>query len=425
MRLVLLTPGTGSFFCGTCVRDNALTLALRTLGHDARLVPMYLPPALDEASGAESSPLFYGGVNVYLQQVAPLFRKTPRWLDAVLDGPGALGQAAKRAGSTDPKDLGPMTVSMLRGEDGHQKKELDRLTAWLKNEAKPDVVLLSNALLLGLGGQIKRETGALVGCTLQGEDTFLDALPEPDRTAAWQEVEKRARDFDALIAVSRYHADLMAARANLPIEKVHVVHNGITLDGFPETRTLPETPTIGFLSRMCPPKGLHTLVDAFCLLAKTHPTVRLAVGGAQTQGDLVYVGEQQEKLRKAGLSERASFHPNLDREEKIAFLSGLSALSVPALYGESFGLYLLEALAAGVPVVQPRHGAFPEVLGATGGGILYDDLTPTGLADALGALLADPARRLALGAEGRMNVRERFSVERMAREVSRVFEEIP
>ena len=420
MRLVLLTPGTGSFFCGTCVRDNALTLALRSLGHDARMVPMYLPPTLDEASGVESSPRFYGGVNVYQQQVAPVFRKTPRWLDAALDGPAALASASKRAGSTDPKDLGPLTLSMLRGEDGNQKKELDRLVSWLKNEARPDAVLLSNALLMGLGGAIKRATGARLACTLQGEDTFLDALPEPDRTASWEEVKRRSADFDALIAVSRCHADLMIARAGLPPERVHVVHNGITLDGYPTVPTAPAVPTVGFLSRMCAAKGLDTLVEAFCLLGKRHPGVRLAIAGAQTPGDRAFVAAQEARLKSAGLRDRASFHPNLDRAEKINFLKSLSVFSVPALYGESFGLYLLEALAAGVPVVQPRHAAFPEVLAATGGGLLYDDLTPAGLASALESLLTDPTRATKLGREGQANVHQNFSVERMAQEVAKV-----
>jgi glycosyltransferase involved in cell wall biosynthesis len=431
-----LTPGTGSFFCGTCLRDNALALALRRLGHDAEMVPMYLPPTLDEASAAGSSPLFYGGINVYLQQASPLFRKTPRWLDSLLDSPGALAGAARKAGMTRAKDLGPMTLSMLQGEDGHQQKELSRLCRWLQSE-QPDVVILSNALLMGLGGKIKEASGAKLACTLQGEDTFLDALPEPYRTQSWDEVSRRAQVFDAFIAVSRYHGDLMSKRASLPLEKVHVVHNGISLEGYtnsplPERRLVGlgegesdegalRVRAVGFLARMCAAKGLHLLVDAFCLLGKRLPEVRLAIAGAQTAGDRAYVEEQREKLRKAGLLERASFHPNLDRDEKIRFLRSLTVFSVPALYGESFGLYLLEALAAGVPVVQPDHAAFPEVLAATGGGVLFDPPTAESLSDALESLLTDPERARRLGEEGRARVLEKFSVDAMAREVGRIF----
>ena len=94
MRLVYLTTGTGSFYCGSCMRDNALVLALRKRGHDALLVPMYLPLTLDEASAAEGAPVFYGGINAYLQQQLPLFRKTPRWLDKLFDSPAALAAGA-------------------------------------------------------------------------------------------------------------------------------------------------------------------------------------------------------------------------------------------------------------------------------------------------------------------------------------------
>src|SRR5437763_268183 len=96
MRIVQLTAGTGSFYCGTCLRDNALVAELRRQGHDALLVPLYLPLALDEPPATPATPLFYGGVNVYLQQQSSLFRKTPRWVDRLLDAPGVLRAAAKR-----------------------------------------------------------------------------------------------------------------------------------------------------------------------------------------------------------------------------------------------------------------------------------------------------------------------------------------
>ena len=426
MRILLLTPGTGSFHCGTCIRDNALALALRRLGHDALMVPMYLPPTLDEASAAENAPLFYGGVNVYLQQMSGLFRSAPRWVDKWLDSPGVLQQAAKRAGSTQASDLGAMTLSMLKGEEGKQNKELDKLLEWLVTpDGKADVILLSNALLMGLGRRIKQETGAFVACTLQGEDTFLDALGDPFNKQCWEAVAERARDFDAFIAVSNYHAGLMTRRASLPKDQVHVVYNGITLDGFdaPLPDVSANVPVLGYLSRMCPPKGLGVLVETFIALRKrgTVSSLRLRVAGAQTEGDVDYVNGLKAKLQAEGLETDVEFFPNVSREEKIRFLRGLSVFSVPATYGESFGLYVLEALAAGVPVVQPRHAVFPELLNETGGGVLYDADNTQSHADAIEKLLLDPASAKALGAEGRQNVYTKFGVDTMARNVAAVF----
>ncbi len=426
MRILLLTPGTGSFYCGTCMRDNALALALRRQGHDALMVPMYLPPTLDEASAAEGAPLFYGGVNVYLQQASPLFRKTPRWVDRLFDSPAVLRSAAKRAGMTKASELGAMTLSMLRGEDGHQAKELDHLVAWLAGDGKADVVCLSNALLMGLARRIRNETGAKVACTLQGEDTFLDSLSEPHRTESWRTLAERAADVDAFVAVSRYHADLMTDRMKLPPERVHVVYNGIDLTGYGPPTPL-EPPALGYLARMYPPKGLGTLVEAYLLLRKSKRIkgLKLRVAGAQTAGDVSYVADLRAKLEAEGLGADVAFFPNVDRDAKIAFLRGLSAFSVPATYGESFGLYVLEALAAGVPVVQPRHAVFPELLAETGGGVLFappDD--PRALADALEELLCDPQRARALGEEGRRRVSEKFHVDAMAANVARIFEQV-
>lgn len=418
MRILFLTPGTGSFYCGTCMRDNALAVALRRSGHDALMVPMYLPPTLDEASAADGAPLFYGGINVYLQQVSRLFRNTPRWLDRLLDAPGALAGAAKRAGMTRPEDLGPLTLSMLRGEEGNQNKELDRLVEWLAADGRADVVVLSNALLVGLARRIRTECGSIVLCTLHGEDTFVDSLPEPDRTACWDTIAARGADVDRYVAVSRYHADLMRRRARLDPAKVDVVYNGIDLSGYaPASHDGP--PVLGYLARMCPTKGLHTLVDAYLILHRrgSVPGLTLRVAGAQTAGDVAYVEDLMRRIDAAGAGGTVTFHPNVDRAQKVEFLRSLSVLSVPATYGESFGLYVVEALAAGVPVVQPRHAVFPELLGETGGGVLVEPDDPEALADGLEGLLRDPAAARELGAQGRARVLERFDVDTMAKGV--------
>jgi glycosyltransferase involved in cell wall biosynthesis len=424
MRIVLITAGTGSFHCGTCMRDNALVAELCRMGHDAVMVPLYLPTILDEAPASPEVPLFYGGINVYLQQKSSLFRKSPRALDKLLDSPGILKAAANRAGMTSARELGDITISMLKGEEGLQVKELDRLVEWLKEEIKPEIVCLSNALLVGLARRIKERTGAKIVCTLQGEDTFLDSLPEPWGAQSWQIIRERGVEIDAFTAVSKYHGNLMRERAKLPAERMNVVHNGISFDGFGPAPTPPESPVLGYLARMSPSKGLEALVEAFIALKKSgkHNNVRLAIAGSQNSGDAKFAAGLQGRLDSMGLAQDASFHPNVSREEKIRFLQCLTVFSVPATYGESFGLYVVEALACGVPVVQPRHAAFPEIIEATGGGILYNPDEPGALPAAIEQLLDDPVKAQALGEQGRKAVLEKFSAQVMARETMKVFE---
>lgn len=424
MRIVQLTSGTGSFYCGTCMRDNALVVELRRRGHDALMVPLYLPPVLDEASAAEGVPLFYGGINVYLQQKSSLFRKTPRWIDQLLDSPGALGAAARRAGMTTARELGEITLSMLRGEEGNQVKELERLVEWLRETGQPEVVLLSNALLIGVARRIKEATGAKIFCFLNGEDTYLDSLTDAHRDEAWALLSRRAASVDAFLPVSRYYGDLMARRAALPPDRVHVVYPGILLDGYAPAPAPHDPPVLGYLARMYPGKGLETLVEAYLLLRARDriKNLKLRVAGTRTASDEPFVERLQARLAEKGLARDAEFLPNLDREHKVDFLRSLSALSVPATYGESFGLYLIEAMAAGVPVVQPRHAAFPEIIESTGGGLLCEPDNPTSLAAAIEDLLSDPENARTIGEQGRRAVHERFSVKQMAAGVLRVLE---
>jgi glycosyltransferase involved in cell wall biosynthesis len=420
MRVIQLTAGTGTFHCGTCHRDNALVRALRDLGHDAGMVPLYLPLHTELPDESSESPVFLGGINVWLQHRYTVFRRLPSFADRALSARPVLQLAARRAGMTRPEELGDMTVAMLRGPDGPHRKEVQRLARWIADRPHPDAIVLSNALLAGLAGPLRTATGAHVACTLQGEDTFLDALPEPARTAAWAELRRRAHHVARFVAVSRYHAGVMSARLDLPEDRVAVVPNGIPLDGHAESPTPPERPAIGFLAHLCADKGLHTLVDAFVLLRERGVDAVLRAAGALTDMDRPFVEGLKERLAAAGLAGDASFHPNLTRDEKLAFLRGLSVLSVPATYGESFGLYVLEALASGVPVVEPRCAAFPEVLEMTGGGLLCEPDDPGDLASKLASLVTDPDRARALGRQGREAVHARFGADRMAKDVAEV-----
>ncbi len=422
MRLIYLTPGTGSYYCGTCMRDNTLVTALRRLGHDATLVPLYMPLMTDEPDASEGTPIFMGGVNVYLQQKSSLFRKTPRWLDQMFDSPKLLAMAASRAGTTSPVEMAEVTVSMLRGEEGHQNKEIERLVQWLKENQKPDAICLSNALLIGVARRFKAELDVPIYCCLQGEDSFIDDLPEPHKTQAWQIMSERCGECDAIIAISYYYRELMARRMNLPLEKFHVIHNGIALNGYGPAPNPPTNPTLGFFARTCRAKGLHTVVEAFILLKQrnTIPHLKLRVAGTRAAGDEAFVEEMKNKIAAAGFASDAEFGPPLTREQKIEFLQTLSVLSVPAIYGEAFGLYVIESLACGVPVVQPRSGAFPELIEATQGGVLCEPDNAQSLADEVEKLLTNVEAAREMGERGRQSVRRDFSADTMARNVVKV-----
>ena len=423
MRLVHLTAGTGSFFCGTCLRDHALVKALRRLGHDALMVPLYLPLVLDDSGRREESPLFFGGINVYMQQKSAFFRRTPQWLDRLLDSPALLRQAGRRAGMTNPRELGEMTLSMIKGELGRQAKELDKLVAWLV-EQKPDVVCLSNSLLIGVARRVREELCVPIICSLQGEDAFLDSLPEPYRERCWQLVRERAADVDRFVAPSRYYNALMQERLRLAPEKIVVIYNGIDLAGFAPATVPPEVPTVGFLARMCADKGLDTLIEAFIKLAPRVRHARLKIGGTQTDADRAFVNDLTDKLGQAGIANAVKFLPNLSHAEKQQFLRGLTVLSVPTRSGEAFGLFVIESLASGVPVAQPSSGAFPELIELTGGGVLYAQGDAGSLADALESLLLDPARAAELGRGGREIVNARFTSDEMARSFEELFKQL-
>jgi len=421
-------------YCGGCVRDNALVAALRELGHEVLMVPLYLPLTLDEEDQSAGTPIFFGGINVYLEQKAPIFGGAPGWLHELLASRRLLQWAAGKAAKTRAAELGELTLSMLRGEAGNQAREIEELLAWLKTQPKPDVLCLSNALLLGMARRLKADLGAPVACALQGEDSFLDGLPEIHRSACWRTLAERATDVDMFIAPSRYYGSLMRERLGLPAERVRVVHNGINLDGYGESKVQSpkskvqgaDSPVLGFFARMCPEKGLDTLVDAYILLRQRGRVgnLKLHVGGSCGPADEPFVHSLRERLQANGLLSEAEFNPNTDRAAKLGFLRSLAVFSVPARYGEAFGLYLLEAMAAGVPVVQPRVAAFPELIEATGGGVLCAANDPHALGEAIEILLLDKTKSRALGETGRSAVFDRFSAEAMARAMARVYDEV-
>ena len=400
------------------MRDNALAKELIAMGHEAHLVPMYLPLQLDEVRVDEATPVFFGGINVYLQQKYEIFRRLPRWMDRIFNGRGLLRSVAKRSHLTSAGEQGEMTCSMLRLEESHLGKEVDKLVEWLERDGRPDVIVLSNALLAGLIRELKERLQVPVVCTFQGEDSFLDGLPDPWRDDAWEEMGRRVRDADALVSPSRFYAGMMEERLGLAAGEIEVIPNGIDLSGY-EVETGGDR--IGYLARMCHGKGLGLLVGAFIKL--NDRSLKLAVAGTMGGGDDVYVAGLKAKLDKAGLAECVEWFPDLDRAGKVKFLQSLAVFSVPVTYPEAFGLYLIEAMACGIPVVMPDASAFPEIVASAGCGVLVESGSAEKLAEAIRGVLDDPARR-EMGEKGRRAVEDRYHVGAMAAGFEKIFRKV-
>jgi len=396
------------------------------MGHDAITLPMYLPLTLNRKNSIEDTPVFYGAVNIYLKQQFPLFRHIPGWMEKLLDSGPVLKFAAHKSGSTRAQGLERLTESMLLGENGFQRHELDRLVRFLRDDVKPDVVHFSNALLMGLARRIREEVKAGVVVSLQDEDVWVDAMEPEWRGRIWDLIAEKGRDVDAFVAVSAYYAGIMQAKMGIPSGKLNIAHIGVRPENYSWTPPANSPPAIGYLSRIGEENGFGILVDAFILLKKD-PQFRhlvLKATGGMTGDDLPFLRRQQKKLGHSGLLKYVDIAEDFSPRALKEFFRSLSVLSVPVLKGEAFGLYQVEALASGVPLVQPDLGAFPEIIHATGGGIVYHPNTAEALASALGGILSDRAALEQLSIRGRMAVEEDFDCRKLTAKIVGVYEKI-
>lgn len=427
MRISHLVPGSGgTFYCQNCLRDHVMVRALRRAGHDVMVLPLYLPRLGAEEVPEPASPVFFGGINVFLQQRFALFRATPRWIDRFLDAPWLLKLAATREGSTNAASLGPMTLSMLQGRDGCQKKELERLAAWLATQPKPDILHISNMLLIGLAPEIKRVLDVPIVCSLQDEEPWIEAMPHPWKERCWQAIATNAKHVDLFVATSAWYAARIRARVDIPHEKCAVVFPGVDTSQFEPGDRAVDPPAIGFIARISEALGFGAVVDAFIELRRRPglERLRLRATGGHTPADRPFLEQVRARLRACGAEEDFELLPTFDAHERRAFLQSVSVLSVPVVGGEAFGLPLIEAMSCGVAVVQPRIGAYPEIIEATGGGILYEPDKPGALADALCSVLLDGDRARQLGQAGRAGVLATFAMEQTALQMLTLYESV-
>jgi glycosyltransferase involved in cell wall biosynthesis len=427
MRIAYITAGAAGMYCGSCLHDNTLAAALLELGEDVLLVPTYTPLRTDETD-VSIRRIFFGGINVYLQQKSAVFRHTPWWFDRMLDHPALLEMASRGAGSVDPAQLGDVTVSMLRGEAGRQRKEVEKLVDWLATEMRPDVVHLSNSMQLGMARMLRERGRAPVVCQLSGEDIFLEKLRPPFYQEARAALRERAADVDAFVAMNRYYANFMADYLAIDHARIRVIPHGLKLDG--HGRRIEKRPneprTIGYVARICADKGLHILVEACERLATRNdlPQFTLQAAGYLGPADRPYFEQLEQHVAAGPLARRFKYLGELDRSEKIAFLQSLDVFSVPTVYRESKGLPAMEALANAVPVVLPDHGSFSELIANSNGGLLCRPHDSADLADKLAVLLLDPVRATQLGRNGQQAIRDRYHAGAMARQTLELYRQL-
>ena len=427
MKIVYIIPGSGgTFYCQNCLRDNILASAMQKAGHEVVILPMYLPMFSDSDENKETKQIFFGAVNLYLKYRFPLLRYVPDWLMCTFDSPFLLNFAAKSAGSTKAAGLEGMTLDILNGETGTMAKELDKLVEFLSDIEKPDIIHISNALLLGIVNGIKNKLNVPVVCSLQDENQWVDTMNEPFIQQVWDLIAVKVAGVDAFVAVSKYYGDKMREKLKFPEEKLHIVHIGIDTAQYPERRERPQHRAIGFISKITESLGFGILAEAFLKLKKEgkFKDLKLFASGGITKDNRKFIKNWQKKIAKAGWGRDFIIEPEFDKLKRIELLQKLSLLSVPVPGGEAFGTYLLEAMAAGIPVVQPDEGGFSEVINKTGGGVVYSPNDADTLAENLAKLLDDPGKIKKLSEKGRTKVKKHFDISNFVNDTLDVYQSL-
>ena len=416
MKVVYLTAGAAGMFCGSCMHDNAMARSLRQKGVDCLLQPVYTPIRTDDENVADDR-VFLGGIHVYLLQRMPWLKYLPRPIRRWVDFPPLIRWATRRAASTDAALLGDLSVSMLKGENGYQAEEFTRLTHWLAKE-EPDAVVLTNLLIGGGLPEMRRRLGnCKLIVMLQGDDIFLDHLPQKSRNDAIELCGKLVEHVDHFCVHSRFYGDKMAAMIGIPDSKLFQQPLSIDLTPFAPTEKGPKNGgefRVGFLARIAPEKGLHRLVEAFERIAPQHPAMTLHAAGWLGPANQSYLESLIKRLCDAGLGDRFTYHGSPDLQGKVDFLRDIDVLSVPTEYEDPKGLFVLESLAAGTPVIMPEHGAFGELVRSTGGGILVPPNDVESLSNAIVELKDDHHKRDALASEGMRGVHAKHSIDQAA-----------
>jgi glycosyltransferase involved in cell wall biosynthesis len=227
-----------------------------------------------------------------------------------------------------------------------------------------------------------------------------------------------------VIAVSQAVAESLRRNGVIDFSKITVVHNGIDTDRFSRSVVARDGKLpvfVGTVGHLAPIKGQDVFLRAAALISARHPEVHFVVIGEDKSPEMGYRRSLESLIAELSLSGIVTM-PGW-RDDMPALLSSLN-LFVSAARSEPFGLAIVEAMAAGLPVVASSSEGALEIIedGLTGKLVPVDD--PEALAQAIIDLLDDPVECSRLGSNAQVAARERYSLERMARDTERVYQEV-
>ena len=392
VKIAIITAGGAGMFCGSCMQDNTLARTLRLAGEDAVLVPTYTPIRVDEEN-ASIDEVFLGGVNVYLDSTVPGWKRLPRWMTSWLNRPSIISLLTRFGSSTEASKLGSLTLDMLRGSAGPQRREIEEFVDYLCDDLKPDVVIFSNALLSGVVPTLRPRYEGRILCLLQGDDIFLEGLTPRWKQPVLQQLTENGRQFDGFLAHSKYYAHFMASYLTLPIEKIRKIplsidtstatSDSMSLLPSEEEKQPQNIFRIGYFARICPEKGVQNLLSAAKVLLPGNSNVRIPIAGYLPGQHRAWFDRLLADVQQVAPGQIEYLGSPAGRDEKFDVIRSFDVLCVPTEYQEPKGIYVLESALHNVPSVLPRHGAFPELIQQLGCGTLYDPLDEKGLETAL------------------------------------------
>lgn len=424
MRILYLVGGSDIIAGGATIRDEAFVRGLIDAGHTVEALSLFGQTKIE---GETSYTGMFKPLSRYtFRELFPRLAKVPDVISSLMHGSRSVDSMTTLAVSgrrSDPS--GPMAVSLLSGANKTQRREFSRLMEHLStNQEKIDVAILANTMLSGLAEAIRANLGCPIICLSQGSDRYIEALEEPYRSDARKLVRKNARLFRLVVSSSRFFSIRTTEALALPASRIKVVPPGVDAESLVNPNPRRRKPfTIGYFSPIFKDKGLDILLDAVdSLVREMQLDIELWIGGEIR--DERYWNRLYRRLESSPLKSKYKVFGQLDAKGRRDFMHGLSVYTVSAREPESRATHILEAMAAGVPVIGPAAGIVPEIFQYVNGGLLVSSEAPAWMfTQALELLASMPDTADEMGKAGSAGVREFFSTSRSAQRLTEIIEE--